>query len=155
MHQQKRTERRQQNIIIGRLMRVFLVDLFVPHVAAAAAVRSAPPRRNVGLDVAIAAAGIADLSGFLSSASAFLELLEFLVAEITDPLGLFVVWHRGLLGRAVCAEDLAAVPAVVLAVRQGELAAAGVAVGRLSVVSPLSPRLLHQFHLKGEKDGLG
>ena len=66
---------------------------------------------------------------------------------ITDPLWLGVVGHRGRLGTAGLAEDLAAVPAMVLPVRQGEGARASAASRHFGVVFPFSASLLGQLNL--------
>ena len=85
----------------------------------------------------------------LAGASSF--GLQLLVALIADPLGLFVALHSGRLGRAVLAEDLAAVPAVVLSVGEGELAVAAVAGSGLGVVSPLAASLLRKLNLEKKR----
>ena len=70
------------------------------------------------------------------------------VALVAHPLRLLEVGHDGRLGAAVLAEDLAAVPAVVLSVGEGELAVAAVAGSGLGVVSPLAASLLRQLDLE-------
>ena len=54
---------------------------------------------------------------------------------------------RHLLAGAILAEDIPAVPAVVLPVGEAEGLAAAGAGHHLGVVLPLPPRLLHQLHL--------
>ena len=54
---------------------------------------------------------------------------------------------RHLLAGAILAEDIPAVPAVVLPVGEAEGLAAAGAGHHLGIVLPLPPRLLHQLHL--------
>ena len=54
---------------------------------------------------------------------------------------------RHLLAGAILAEDISAVPAVVLPVGEAEGLAAAGAGHHLGVVLPLPPGLLHQLHL--------
>lgn len=55
---------------------------------------------------------------------------------------------RHLLAGAILAEDIPAVPAVVLPVGEAEGLAAAGAGHHLGVVLPLPPRLLYQLHLQ-------
>ena len=72
------------------------------------------------------------------------------VALVAHPLRLLEVGHDGRLGAAVLAEDLSAVPAVVLAVGEGEGAGAHAAGGHLGVVGPLAAGLLGELNLQGK-----
>ena len=70
-----------------------------------------------------------------------LSLLQFCMAVFANALGFLVIWHRCRFVGAIRAEDLAAVPAVVLPVGDGESAVARVAVVHLRVICPLSAAL--------------
>ena len=61
--------------------------------------------------------GVRRLSSLISN----LLSLKLTKTHVTDSLGLLVVGHVCLLGRAISAEDLPAVPAVMLAVGQCKL----------------------------------
>ena len=75
--------------------------------------------------------------------------LELGVTRITDSLRLLVILHQCLLRRAVIAENLSAISAVVFPVGQREAAAASHALRHLGVVGPLATSLLGQLDLDG------
>ena len=75
-------------------------------------------------------------------------LLQLREARVADSLRLLVVGHVGRLGRAVRAENLAAIPAVVFPVAQVERACAGLALADLGVVRPFSAGLFGQLNLE-------
>jgi len=65
---------------------------------------------------------------------------------------LLVSGHGDVPGGAIGAEDLPAVPAMVLAIEGAEVVGAGAASGHVAVVGPLPAGLLGQLHLRARKE---